>query len=281
MTRRPTRKVLALLPALALAATAAGCAQEINTGEGSKPGDEVKLLTEGELRTCTHLPYPPFQFSQGGKTVGFDVDLVDAVAKELGAKQTINDTSFEGIESGQNLKNGDCDVAAAAMTITPEREKVMDFSEPYLDADQALLVKKGSGIDSLEKLRGKKLGVQLGTTGEEYANKNKAKYGYEVVQFEDLALEQTAVKTGQIDAGINDNGVHFGFVKKNPDTEVSTEFDTGDQYGIAVRTGNGALRGKINEVLKKVRQDGTYDELWKKWFGRTPDEGFNGGSGKP
>ncbi|MQA09993.1 MAG: transporter substrate-binding domain-containing protein [Pseudonocardiaceae bacterium] len=273
MARRTKRKVLALLPALALAVTAAACAEEIQSGGSSKPGDKVELLKDGELRTCTHLPYAPFQFSQGSKTVGFDVDLVDQVGKDLGVKQTINDTSFEGIESGQSLNNAQCDVAAAAMTITPERQKVMDFSDPYFDADQALLVLKDSGIDSLEQLRGKTLGVQQGTTGEEYAEKNKKKYGYEVKQYEDLALEQSAVLTGQIEAGINDNGVHYNFVKQNPKTVVSAEFDTGEKYGVAVRKGNGALRGKINEVLKKIREDGTYNKIYQKWFGKQPGSG--------
>jgi polar amino acid transport system substrate-binding protein len=271
VARRRTFKALALLPAVGLALATGGCAEEVGTGGQTEAGGEIKLIEDGFLTTCTHLPYAPFQFTEGGKIVGFDVDLVDLVAEELGVEQKLFDTPFEGIESGESLNTGQCDVAAAAMTINDEREAVMDFSVPYFDANQALLVKKGSGIDSLEKLRGKKLGVQQGTTGEEYATENKDKYGYEIVQFEDLALEQTAVKTGQVAAGINDNAVHFQFVKDNPDTEVTAEFDTGESYGVAVRQGNGALLAKVNEVIKAAKADGRYDEIYEKWFGTKPD----------
>jgi polar amino acid transport system substrate-binding protein len=271
VARRSPRRLLTLLPAFALAVTAAGCAEEVNTGGDSEAGGEIQLIEEGFLTTCTHLPYPPFQFTQGGDTVGFDVDLVDLVAEDLGVEQKIFDTSFEGIESGASFETGQCDLAAAAITITEDRDKVMDFSEGYFDANQALLVKAGSGIDGLDKLKGKTLGVQLGTTGEKYAEENKAEFGYTVRQYEDLALLQTAVKTNQVAAGINDNFVQYQFVKDNPDTEVSAEFETGEQYGIAVRSGNGALLAKINETLAQAKSDGTYDKIYEKWFGTKPE----------
>jgi polar amino acid transport system substrate-binding protein len=266
VTRRRTR-ALAVLPVLALAL--AGCAQPTNQGGA---GGGVELIAPGTLTTCTHLPYQPFQFDQGGKTVGFDVDLVDLVAKDLGVTQKIVDTPFEGIQSGESLNSNQCDVAAAAMTITETRKKNMDFSRPYFDAEQALLVKKGAPYKDLASLRGKKLGVQLGTTGEEYANQNKAAHGYEVVQFEDLALEESAVKIGQVDAAINDNGVFYNYAKENPDTEVTTEFATGDKYGIGIRKGNAALLEKVNASLQKAKDSGEYARLYEKWFGKKPPQ---------
>ncbi|MEU6645013.1 transporter substrate-binding domain-containing protein [Saccharomonospora sp. NPDC046836] len=271
VARRRNLRALILLPALALAATTAACAEEVNTGEDTQAGEEISLIAEGKLTTCTHLPYEPFQFTQDGQTVGFDVELVDLIAEDLGVQQEIFDTSFEGIESGQSFNTGQCDVAAAAMTITDVRQQVMDFSDGYFDANQALLVKTDSGITGLENLNGKVLGVQLGTTGEDYAEEHKDAHGYTTRQFEDLGLLQTAVKTGQIDAGINDNSVFLDFAKKNPDTEVTTEFETGEQYGIAVRKGNGAMLAKVNEVLAAAKQDGRYDAIYEKWFGTTPD----------
>ncbi|HEY8371358.1 MAG TPA: basic amino acid ABC transporter substrate-binding protein [Pseudonocardiaceae bacterium] len=274
MARRTRDRVLTVLPALALAVTLSACAEEVggDNGQGGEAGG-VQLVEAGSLTTCTHLPYKPFQFSEGDKIVGFDVDLVDLVAKELGVQQKIIDTPFEGIQSGEDLNTGKCDLAAAGITITEVRKQNMDFSDPYFEATQALLVKKGSGIDSLEALRGKKLGVQLSTTGEEYATQNRDTYGYETVQFEDLALLETAVKTGQVDAAINDNGVLLDFAKENPDVEVSAEFDTGEQYGIGVRKGNDALRNKINEVLRKAKESGEYDRIYEKWFGKAPEQG--------
>jgi polar amino acid transport system substrate-binding protein len=265
VTRRGT-KPPALLATLALVAVASGCA----TSTSSSPGEGLDLIKAGKLTVCTHLDYPPFQARQGTEIVGFDVDVLDQVAKDLGVTQEITDTSFEGIESGESLSTRQCDVAAAAMSITATRKEKLDFSDPYFEAKQALLAKKGSGITSLAALRGKKLGVQLATTGEEYADANKDANGYENVQFEDLPLEVTAVQTNQIDAAINDNSVLFDFIKNNPDVEITAEFDTGDQYGIGVRKGNTALLDKVNATLARIRKDGEYDKIHERWIGRKP-----------
>jgi polar amino acid transport system substrate-binding protein len=267
-------KVLALLPVMALALTAAGCAQKIDSGgtpqSGTNGAPSVQLIESGKVKVCTHLPYKPFQFSQGDKTIGFDVDLVDLIAKDLGVTQEIVDTPFEGSQSGEDLNTRKCDLVAAGMTITDVRKKNLDFSDPYFDATQVLLVKKGSAVKTLADLKGKKIGVQQATTGEEYATKNKDANGYDTVQFEDLALELTAVKTGQVAAAINDNGVVLDFVKDNSDTEVTTEFQTGEQYGIGVRKGNTALLAKVNEVLAKAKSSGEYAKIYEKWFGKKP-----------
>lgn len=230
----------------------------------------AKLIEEGKLTVCTHLPYEPFQFSEGQEVVGFDVDMMDLVAEELGVEQKIFDTPFEGIQSGQSLNTGKCDVAAAGMTITEERERVLDFSDPYFNATQALLVQKDSDISSLEDLSGESLAVQEGTTGAIYAQEN-APEDVELRTFEDLALLQTAVKTGQVAAGINDNGVLYDYVQDNPELEVATEFDTGEQYGFAVaKDKNDELLKTINDVIEQAKSDGTYDKIYKKWFGEAP-----------
>ncbi|MFF9555633.1 basic amino acid ABC transporter substrate-binding protein [Streptomyces albus] len=251
--------------AAALVAAATACSSTKTTGGG---GSEVRLVDAGKLTTCTHLPYEPFQFRKGKQVVGFDVDLVDLVARDLGVEQKIVDTPFEGIQTGEDLNAGKCDLAAAGMTITPVREKNLDFSRSYFEATQALLVRKGDTYSSLGALKGRKLGVQQSTTGEEYAKKHAK--GVETVQFEDLGLLLTAVKTGKVDAGINDNGVLYDYAKKNPDTKVTAEFDTGEQYGLGVRTGNDALRAQIDKSIKKAKRNGRYDALYKKWFGTEP-----------
>ncbi|CAL9664754.1 Glutamine-binding periplasmic protein [Actinosynnema sp. ALI-1.44] len=272
MARR-TRHVLALLPAIALAVVAAGCAEKVNnTPSGDSGSTNVSLVKSGKLVTCTHLSYKPFQYSEGDKTVGFDVDLVDLVAKELGVTQEIFDTPFENITSGTVFATNECDLAAAGMTITDERKQAIDFSDPYFDASQALLVKKDSPIKDLPDLKGKRLGVQQDTTGEEYANKNAAAHGYTVVEFEDLPLMETAVRTGAVDAAINDNGVLYDYVKEFPDTAVTKEFATGEAYGIGMKKGNTALQAKVNEVLKKAKENGEYDRIYEKWFGKKPEK---------
>lgn len=261
------RAITTGLGAAALALAISSCASDTET---TTTESGAELIDGDKLTVCTHLPYEPFQFTESGEVVGFDVDMMDLVAEELGVEQEIFDTPFEGIQSGQSLNTQKCDVAAAGMTITDERARVIDFSDPYFDATQALLVAKGSGIASLEDLSGKTLAVQEGTTGELYANDN-APDDVEVRSFEDLALLTTAVKTGQVDAGINDNGVLFDYVRDNPELEVATEFDTGEQYGFAVaKDGNDELLATINDVISKAQEDGTYDEIYEKWFGEAP-----------
>lgn len=263
MSARPALPVIAAAAATVLAL--AGCTSTKSSGSS---GSDIKLVKDGKLTTCTHLPYPPFQSKQGDRVVGFDVDLVDLVAADLGVKQDIVDTPFEGIQSGEDLNINKCDLVAAGMTINPVREKNLDFSDPYFKATQALITKKGKPYRTLGSLKGKKLGVQQGTTGEEYARKQSK--GVELVQFEDLGLLLTAVKTGQVDASIGDNGVLYDYVKSNSDTQVTAEFDTGESYGLGVRTGNDALLLKVNKVLKAATSDGRYDKIYQKWFGTAP-----------
>jgi polar amino acid transport system substrate-binding protein len=249
-----------------------GCGEDEESEPAAGGASDVDLVNDGALTTCTHLPYEPFQFEQGGKIVGFDVDLVDLVAKELGVKQEIVDTPFEGIQSGEDLNARKCDIAAAAMTITDERAEKIAFSDPYFDANQALLVKKGSGIKSLADLKGKTLGVQSGTTGKMYAEENAAPEGVELKDYEDLALELSSVKSGQIPAAINDIPVLLDYVKKNPELEVAAQFETGEQYGFGMKKGTSdELRKVVNDVLAKAKSDGTYDRLYEKWFGTKPE----------
>jgi polar amino acid transport system substrate-binding protein len=260
MKRRALASVLAV-SALGLALNA--CATDtpqVETESG------VQVIKEGKLTVCTHLPYEPFQYNEGGEVVGFDVDLMDLVADDLGLEQEIVNTPFETIETGQAMATGKCDIAAAGMTITEERDQVIDFSDPYFEATQALLVKKGAGYDSLEALDGKTLGVQVGTTGEEYANENVPE-GVEIKVFEDLALLLEAVKSGTIDAAINDNTVLLDYAEQNPDTEMTTEFETGEQYGFGVAQGEDAdLLDAVNEAFQKAHDDGTYDKPFEKYF---------------
>jgi polar amino acid transport system substrate-binding protein len=264
VTRRPTLRVWALVPALAL--VLAGCGDD--GGDGGNAGGGPELVNEGKLTNCTGLPYKPFEFEEGGKVIGFDVELVDLIAKKLKVEQEIVDTPFDGIQSGADFNSGKCDISAAGMTITDKRKENIDFSDPYFDATQALVTKKGSGIKDITDLSGKKLGAQNSTTGYDYANE-KAK-GAEVVNFEDLGLLLTAVESGQVDAGINDNGVLFDWVKDKTDFEVVKEFDTGEQYGMGIRKGNTALLDVVNEVLGDAKSSGDYDRIYEKWFGKKP-----------
>jgi polar amino acid transport system substrate-binding protein len=153
------------------------------------------------------------------------------------------------------------------MTITGERARVLDFSSPYFDASQALVVAKGSGIDSLDDLSGQRIGVQGGTTGELYVTDN-APASAEVMPLEDATEMEKALTIGVVDAAVYDNTVVGDVVANNPDLEVSAEFDTGEQYGMAVKkNGNVDLLRSVNKVLATLEENGRYDEIYATWFG--------------
>lgn len=223
------------------------------------------------LTVCTSIPYEPFQFKdswQDNKVVGFDVDIMDLVAEELGSKQDIVDTGFEQIDSGQVLEEGTCDVAAAALTITPPREEVMSFSQPYYDADQALGAKPGSDIKNLKDMKGKVLGVQRDSTGFAYAEENQEKYGYELKTYNDLGKLREAVLYDKIDAAIND--VPLWTSKVTDDTrnlEIIEKYDTGEEYGYAVAKDNTDLLATVNRVLKNAKKNGEFEKIYEKWIG--------------
>jgi polar amino acid transport system substrate-binding protein len=259
------------LTLLTMAGTSA-CAKD-DTSSTSAGG--VKLIRSGALVTCTHLPYAPFQDKDAtGKVVGFDIDLIDLAAKKLGVTQEVVDTPFEGIKTGTDLNTGKCDVAAAGMTITEERAKVIDFSQPYFDATQALSVLTGKPYKALADLSGKRVGVQASTTGEEYVNGQVKQAGLklEVVAYKDLAGAQQALATGQIEAAVGDLPVWNEYVRNNPGkVAVVAGFDTGEQYGFAVKKGaNPQLLQTINEAIAAAKADGTYDKIYEKWIGAKP-----------
>ena len=271
--------VVAAAAALGLAACSSGSSGGSTGGAGGGSGATsgagatgVSLISSGKLTVCTHLPYAPFQSNDDtGKTVGFDVDMMDLVAKKLGVEQAIVDTPFEGIKSGQDLSTGKCDVAAAGMTITDERKKAILFSLPYFDATQALLVKKDSTVATLADLKGKKLGAQAATTGLDYAKSKQAENGYEIVEFQDLATETQALSTGQIEGAINDLPVWTEAIKEDKGaTKVATQFDTGEQYWFGMKLGNDALKKVVDEAITTAKSDGTYAALYTKWIGQAP-----------
>ena len=260
-----TRILPTALAAAALALTASGCAKD-DTSTTTESG--ITLVKDGTLTICTHLPYEPFEFTEGGEVVGFDPEVLEIAAKAEGLDTEVVDVAWETITTGEALNTGQCDVAAGAMTITDERAAVMDFTDPYFTATQALMTKTGSGITSLDDLAGKKIAVQDGTTGADYVREN-APEDAEIISYEDSSLMQQAVLTGKTDAGVNDNGLLNYFVSQNPEVEVVTEFETGEEYGFSVKKdGNDDLLTAINDAIASD----DYDTVYEKWFGSAPAE---------
>lgn len=228
---------------------------------------KATLTDKSALKVCTSLPYPPFESADlDGNIVGFDMDLMDQLAKDLGVSKKVVDTDFTGIKSGQAMVSGTCDIASAAMTINAERQKVITFSAPYYDASQALLVKADSTVATLADLKGKRLAAQSGTTGQTYAAKFAAQNGYQVVEFSNITEVEQAVLSGNAAAGIHDDGPLFDLVKTNNKYKVATNFKTGEQYGFGAKKGNTALIAVTDAMLTRIKADGTFKKIQEKWI---------------
>jgi polar amino acid transport system substrate-binding protein len=182
----------------------------------------------------------------------------------------IEDTSFDTIF--RDLAQGKFDMVASATTITPERQKTVDFSMPYYDSLQSLAVKKGSDIKTTSDLAGKTVGAQKGTTGADYAqNKTDAA---SVRTYPEVDSAFNALEAGQVDAVINDLPSSEQAIKGKPDLQIVQDISTGEEYGFAFNKNNPGLRDAVNKQLKAIIDDGTYVTIYKKWFHKEPPKGF-------
>ncbi len=249
--------VLAVMLSLALVASACG---------GDDEGGEYDLVAADKLTVCSEIPYEPFEFEVDGQYTGFDFDVMQAVADELDLEMEFVSTGFTAITSGSAMAANQCDIAASAITITAEREEAIDFTSPYFDADQSLLVKADSGLASLGDFVGRNLGVQSGTTGEAYAQDNNP--GAEIVSFENGGELFIALEAGSIEGILQDLPVNGYRSTQDATVTVVETFTTGEQYGFAVQEeGKEALWEAVNEAIATIKDNGTYDSIFAKWFG--------------
>jgi len=218
------------------------------------------------LKVCSDIPYPPFEFVDADSPLGysgFDIELIAAIGALLGRDVEIVESGFDALTSGAAMAAGQCEVAIAAMTITAERAEQIDFSDVYYEAVQSLLVPEGSTIRSIDDLvAGVRVGVQSGTTGEDYATENVP--GAQIVGFENPGDLLTALVAGTIDAVLQDAPVNEDHAAANTTVVVET-YDTGESYGIAFAKGS-ELVAEVNAALATLRADGTYDALFDKYF---------------
>lgn len=229
--------------------------------------DGVTLVNDGQLTVCSDMPYKPFEFEEDGETKGFDYDVVSAMGDQLGVEVEFVTTPFDSIIPA--LAAGNCDMIASAMTITEEREEQVNFTEPYFDADQSLLVltENEETYATLEDLAGKTIGVQVETTGATYAAENNPGDAT-IKEFQTGDEMFPALISGDIDAALQDLPVNAYRATTDPEQFVVTEtFPTGEQYGFAVTKENTALLEALNAALAASKEDGTYDAAYTTWFG--------------
>lgn len=220
----------------------------------------------------TDAAYAPFELqNEKGEIVGLTIDVVTAVAKKAGFEVKFVNTPWEGIFNA--LQQGDRDMLASSITITDERKQTMDFTNPYFDAYQLIAVKESSKVAKFDDLKKLKVGVQTGTTGDEVVTKLLGKNSTNVKRFESTPLALKELESGGVDAVVADNGVVINYVTNNPAAKFKTVSDKAfvpEQYGFAVKKGNAELLGKLNKGLADIKADGTYDQIYAKYFGAAP-----------
>jgi polar amino acid transport system substrate-binding protein len=256
---------IALVAALATAGIAAGCGGDDDDGGGN----ELGLATEGTLFIGIDSPYPPFDEGQPPNVSGYDVDVLNTIAENLGLEAKYQDTGFATIF--RDVAAGQFDTAAAASTIKPGREKVVDFTDPYYASATALVVPEGSDIASVDDLdSGTIVGTQDGTIQEDYANQE---LDVEVRGFPEGTNALSSLLTGAVDVALIDEAVAADAVEKQGGMEIAESFAaiTPDLFGFAVAPDNDALREAMNEQLAAMKEDGTLTELYRKTFGSEPD----------
>ena len=274
--RRRYLGVAALL-AFALIGTSCSKSTTTTTGGGSPSGSPspkaLTLITAGTLTVGSCLDYSPFEYFTAGSTTptGFDVEIMDAIAHQLGLTVTWKKANFDTIFTA--LAAGQFDAVAAASTIKPDRLQVVDFSDPYYNARQSLTVNttKTPNLTSTDGLQsGDVIGVQKGTTGKDWAEANLAPKGIQIKTYTNAPDAFTDLEAGQITGVINDEPSSESEVKNRPGLAVVQPIDTNEHYGIAVGKGHPDITAAINTALKAIIADGEYKTIFTKYFPGVP-----------
>jgi polar amino acid transport system substrate-binding protein len=247
-----------------------GCGGGDDTTSGSTAGggEDLGLIQDGTLTVGVDTPFPPFEIGQPPDISGYDIEVMNAIGDQLSLTPEYTDTSFDTIF--RDVAAGQYDIAAAASTITPGRQKTVDFSDPYYEAQQALLVPEGSDITSTDDLGGLIVGAQDGTTGETYANDETD--ASEVRGFPEGPDAVSALVSGQVDAVIIDQPVAVDAVEKQGGVEVAQEIPTNELYGFAMSKENTALVDAVDQALQTLKDDGTITDLYQKYFQTDPPD---------
>ncbi|EOS96540.1 arginine ABC transporter substrate-binding protein [Erwinia tracheiphila] len=219
------------------------------------------------LRFATEASYPPFEFvGTDNKIQGFDVDLANALCREMNATCTFSNQAFDSLIP--SLKFRRFDAVMAGMDITPEREKQVLFTKAYYDNSALFIAQKGK-VASVEALKDKRVGVQNGTTHQKYLSEKMT--GIKTVPYDSYQNAILDLKNGRIDAVFGDTAVVNEWLKQNANLAPVGEKVTDKAYfgtglGLAVRQGNSELQNQFNNALDKVKADGTWKTIYDKWF---------------
>jgi polar amino acid transport system substrate-binding protein len=249
--------------AVAMLAAIAGCGGEDGGGGGAqRAAAPVPTISSGVLTVGSDIPFPPFEFREGNKLTGFDIDLTEEIARRVGLRVEWVDTAFDTLFT--QVAAGRFDMAASATTITPERERQVNFTEPYYAAQQALTVnERRSGVAAVGDLgAGDVVAVQKGTTGEAWARENLPA-GARIRSFPEAPDIYTALEAGAVAAVIMDEPSAVAEAAKRDTLALRETIDTRERYGFAVDPRNRRLLDAVNRALGEIKRDGTYERLYE------------------
>jgi arginine/lysine/histidine transporter system substrate-binding protein len=255
------KSLILLLTLMLTIGVLAACGTSEKTSKAS--GDKKVLVM------ATSADYAPFEYIETEKSdeiIGFDVDLAKAISSKLGYKLEIKDMEFNGLV--QALKSGQADFVLAGMTPTEKRKKNVDFSDIYYTAQHMIVSKQDSGIESLEDLKGKTVGVQLGSIQEGKAKEINEKVAINIQDRNRIPELIQELKSGRFDAAIIEDTVAKGYFKNDKELKGFTISDDPEEAGSAIAfQKNSDLTEKFNKELKKMKENGELDKLVVKWFG--------------
>jgi polar amino acid transport system substrate-binding protein len=227
----------------------------------------IDTITDKTLTVCSDIPYAPFELGENGNYSGIDIDILDAIGKDLGYSVTFKPTAFDDIFDVMNNKG--CDMVASAVSISQERRNTMLFSNGYFEINQSLLIRAEdvATFASLEGLKGRKIGVQTGTTGEQYAKTHSDPAM--VVSIDGADDLEAALKSKAVDGVIMDFPVNSYMAQQDISLQVVQTFTDVDreEYGIALPLQADELQIAVNKSLEKIREDGRYDAILSKYLG--------------
>lgn len=225
-----------------------------------------KIMSEGKVVIGNGGAFPPFEYVEDGKLVGYDIDLGEELAKRMGVKAEWTKIEFRGIIAGLVSKR--VDMLVTAMAYTPERAERITFSEPYFMTGVAAAYKPELTVEKPEDLAGKIIGVQIGTSGERYVRNNLADKVADIKSYDEFLLAIRDLEAGRVDAVVNTGPtIAFNVKQRGNKLKVTENFDS-RIIGVNTRKEDEALLAEVNKHILDMKQDGFLIELDKKWFGR-------------
>ena len=271
-------KMIALILALVMALSLVACGNN-NTEDDTKDYASMSLeelkaelttVTEGKLTMSTNATFPPYEMlADDGSFEGIDVEVAGAIAEKLGLELQIDGMGFDAALLAVQGDSPKADIVMAGVTVTEDRQLVMNFSDSYATGIQVVIVKEGSDIKSIDDLEGKKIGTQMGTTGYIYCSDTPENGGYgeeNVIAYDSGITAVQALVNGQVDCVVIDNEPAQAYVKANAGLSIlDTEF-TNEDYAIGMNKGNACLLAAVNAAMAELKADGTFQKIVDKYI---------------